>query len=144
MLLVDIRLVVRLVIDAALPLLLHLLGRAAQDIQLALGLHHVGKIFTQHCLKAYWLAYHKKLGIHSAALSRLKVVMYEAIFTSPAIVTCLDCFGLCHGEGVEVIHCRRPQSTLQNWAQVLTKMDSLWVKPGAYLWLEHRKCALLG
>jgi hypothetical protein len=92
MLLVDIRLVVRLVIDAALPLLLHILGRAAQDIQLALGLHHVGKMFTQHCLKAYLLAYHKKLGTHSAALSRLKVVMNEAIFTSPAIVTCLDCF----------------------------------------------------
>ena len=43
MLLADLRLAVRVVLDAALPLLLHLPGRAAEDLQPASGLHHSGK-----------------------------------------------------------------------------------------------------
>ncbi len=42
MLLVNLRLVVHLVADAALPLLLHLLRRAPQDLQSAIGLYHPG------------------------------------------------------------------------------------------------------
>lgn len=43
MLLADLRLAVRVVLDAALPLLLHLPGGAAEDLQPATGLHHSGK-----------------------------------------------------------------------------------------------------
>jgi len=43
MLLADLRLALRVILDAALPILFHLPGRAVEDLQPATGLHHSGK-----------------------------------------------------------------------------------------------------
>ena len=49
-LLVDLRLAVRLIPYAAFPLLVHLLGRATQDVQPAHGLHHPGtRFYCKNC-----------------------------------------------------------------------------------------------